>query len=80
VRQQLVDALGGRILQAREVVGERSLRIDVVELGCLDQRVDGGGTAAALVRPREGPVVATDRDAAQRLSRLIGRCTAAAPP
>jgi hypothetical protein len=30
-------------MQAREDVGEPSLRIDVVELGGLDQRVDCGG-------------------------------------
>jgi hypothetical protein len=34
------------ILQAREDIGEPSLRIDVVELGGLDQRVDGGGAPA----------------------------------
>ena len=36
------------ILQAREDVGEPSLRVDVIELGRLDQGVDGGGTSAAL--------------------------------
>jgi hypothetical protein len=32
------------ILQTGEDVGEPSLRVDVVELGGLDQRVDGGGS------------------------------------
>jgi len=36
---QLVDPLGGMILQVREDIDEPSLRIDVVELGGLDQRV-----------------------------------------
>jgi hypothetical protein len=48
--QQLVDALCGMILDAREDIGEPGLRVDVVELGGLDQRVDrrsrGGGQAS----------------------------------
>src|SRR5579883_2803603 len=54
------------ILEAREHIGEPGLWIDVVQLGGLDQRVDGSGSAATLVRSREGPVFAADRDAAQR--------------
>jgi hypothetical protein len=38
------------IWQAREHVGEPSLRVDVVELGGCDQGVDGSGTPAAFVR------------------------------
>jgi hypothetical protein len=36
------------ILQAREDVGEPGLRVNVVELGGAEQRVDRGGTAAAF--------------------------------
>ena len=53
--------LAGMILQACEHVGEPGLRIDVVELGGLDQRVDGGGAPAAGVGAGEGPVVAGRR-------------------
>ena len=42
------------------------MRIDVVELGGLDECVDGGGAAAAFVGAREGPIPAADSDAAQR--------------
>jgi len=42
--QQLGDAPGRVILQTCEHVGEPGLRIDVVELGGLDQRVDRGGS------------------------------------
>ena len=54
------------ILQARQDVGEPGLRVDVVELCGLDQRVDSGGPPAAFVRAGEGPVVASDGNAAQR--------------
>jgi hypothetical protein len=33
--QELVDALGGMVGQARQHIGEPSLRIDIVELGGL---------------------------------------------
>jgi hypothetical protein len=38
------------ILHARQDVGEPGLWVDVVELGGFDERVDGGGAAAAVVR------------------------------
>src|SRR5882757_4872668 len=77
-RQQLGDASGRMILQARQQVGEPGLRIDVVELGGLDQRVDGRGATAAGVRAGEGPVVAADSDAAQRaLGGVVGQAQAA---
>ena len=41
-------------------VGEPGLRVDVVELGGLDQGVDGSGTTAARVGAGEGPVLAAD--------------------
>jgi hypothetical protein len=39
------------ILQAREDVGKPGLRVDVIELGGLDQGVDRGGVLAASVEP-----------------------------
>ena len=39
--------------------------VDLVELGGLDQRVDGGGALAALVRASEGPVAAAKGNATQ---------------
>jgi hypothetical protein len=47
--QELVDALGRMILQSHQDIGEPRLRVDVVELGGLDQRVDGGGALAAVI-------------------------------
>ena len=44
-----MDAPGRVIGQAGEQVGEPSLRIDVVELGGGDQRIDGGGAPAAFI-------------------------------
>ena len=61
------------IRQPREDIGEPGLRVDVVELGGLDERVDRGGASATFVGAGEGPVVATDRDAAQRpLGGIVG--------
>jgi hypothetical protein len=46
------------IRQSHEDVGEPSLRIDVVELGGMDQRIDRGGAAAAVIGPgRQGAKV-----------------------
>jgi len=53
------------ILQARQHIGEPCQGVDVVELCGLDQGVDGGGAAAALVGAGEGPVAAANRNAAQ---------------
>src|SRR5689334_10706786 len=75
--QELIEALGRMILQAREHVGEPGQRIDVVELGGLDQGVDGSGAAAAFVRTGKGPVAAPDGDGAQG---AFGRVVAHAEP
>jgi hypothetical protein len=61
-----------------EHVGEPGARIDIVELGGLDQRVDGGGAPSAVIRSRERPVAAADRDTAQRpLGSIVGHAQAA---
>ena len=62
--QEFVDPPGGMILQSRQDIGEPSLRVDVVELGGFDERVDGGGATAAVIRSCEYPVVAADRNLA----------------
>jgi hypothetical protein len=56
-RQKFVNALGGVIRQAGQHVGEPSLRVDIVELGGCDQRVDCSGAPAAFVGASEGPVL-----------------------
>ena len=63
--QELIEALGRMVLQAGEYVGQPAERIDVVELGGLDQGVDGRGAPTAFVRTGEGPVAPPDGDAAQ---------------
>jgi hypothetical protein len=62
--QEVGDPLGWMIRQAREYVSEPGLWIDVVELGGLDERVDGGRAMPAFVGAREGPVLAADRNLA----------------
>src|SRR3954447_16761560 len=63
-RQQLVDALGRVGGEAGEDIAQIGLGGDVVELGRLDEGVDGGGTLAAVVRAGEQPVLAAERDRA----------------
>jgi hypothetical protein len=46
------------IAQSGEHVGEPGARIDIIELGGLDQRVNGRGAPPAFVRSCERPVVA----------------------
>lgn len=77
--QQLGDAYCRVILQARQHVCEPGLRVDVVELRGLDQRVDGGGAPAAGVGAGEGPVVAADGDAAQWVQSNTNQSLAGIP-
>src|SRR5689334_16657230 len=59
--------------QPGEYIGEPDLRIDVVELGGLNQRVDGGSAAAAIVGAGESPVLAADGNGAQlALGGIVG--------
>ena len=53
-RQEFGDPLGWMVRQAREHVGEPSPWIDVVELGGLDERVDGGRAMAEHDGSSEG--------------------------
>src|SRR5712672_2067853 len=61
-REQLVEPPGRVSGDAREQVAQVGLRIDAVELGGLDQAVEGGRPQAALVRAGEQPVLAADRN------------------
>jgi hypothetical protein len=45
--QEPVDPIGWIVRQAREDIREPSLRIDVVEIGGLDEGVDSGGASPA---------------------------------
>jgi hypothetical protein len=59
-------------------IGEPSLRIDVVELGGLDQREHDRGTLAAAVGAGEQPCLTAQRDAAQRpLGGIVAQANAA---
>jgi hypothetical protein len=42
-------------MQSREHIGEPGLRIDIVEFGAHNQRVDVGGASATLIGAGEGP-------------------------
>ncbi len=58
-------------------VAQPGFGIDAVKLGGLYQRVDRGGTLAALVRAGEGPVAATEGNATQTvLSAVVVRLEA----
>lgn len=63
---------------AGEDIGEPGLRIDIVELGGLDEGVDDGGALAAAIGAAEQPCLAAKRDAAQRaLGSVVGEADAA---
>ena len=62
----------GRIVgQPHQHIGKPSSGIYAVELGGLDQRVDGCGTPAAFIGTREGPVVTPDSNTTQRPLRGV---------
>lgn len=66
------------ISDACEDIGEPGLRIDIIELGGLDQRVDDGGTLPAAVGTAEQPRLAAERDAAERaLGGIVRQADAA---
>jgi hypothetical protein len=48
-RQELVELCHRLIVDPAQFVGEPCLRIDIVEFGGDDQRVDGGGAFTAAV-------------------------------
>ena len=56
--QQFIDAPGRMAGEAGENIAEPGCGIDAVELGGLDQRVDGGGALAAGVGAGKQPVLA----------------------
>ena len=53
------------ICDACEDVGEPGLRVDIVELRGLDQRVDDGDARAAAIRAARQPCLAAERDASR---------------
>ena len=65
-RQQAGEIVDLVIGDARQHVGQPGLRVDVVELGRLNQRQDDGGTFAAAIRSREQPRLSSECDASQR--------------
>ena len=63
---------------ARQHVGEPSLRIDVVDLAGDDQAVHVRRALAAAVGPAEQPRFSAESDAAQRsLGRIVGQADSA---
>lgn len=66
--KQFVDAIDRMTLaDAVEDVRQPDLRVHFIELGGLEQRIHRRGPLAAAVRTGEQPVLAPDRDAAQRV-------------
>jgi hypothetical protein len=64
--KELIQPADRVIGDAGEHIGEPGLRVDVVELGGLDQRVEDGGALPAAIGAAEQPRLAAERDAAQR--------------
>ncbi len=63
--QQLIAPCGRLVRNAGKNIGEPCLRIDIVELCGLDERVDDGGAPAATIGAAEQPRLAAERDAAE---------------
>jgi hypothetical protein len=57
---------------AAENFAQVKFRVEAVELGCLDQRVHGGGALAALIGAREEIILAAEGERAG--SRARPRC------
>jgi hypothetical protein len=59
-RQKVCDLVCGVIRQARQHVGEPSLRINVIKFACLDKGIDRCCSVAPGVGTRKGPVFSSD--------------------
>ena len=55
-----MDSLGRMVGQSREHVCEPGVRINVVELAGLDQRIDSRGSASPFIGACKEPVLASD--------------------
>jgi hypothetical protein len=76
--EQFIEPRGGVVGNATQDVGEPGLRIDIVEFGGADQRVDGRGALAAAIGAGEQPSFAPEGDPAQRpLGGIVGQADAA---
>ena len=76
-RQQFVDALGGVIRQAGEDVGEPGPLVDIVDLGGVDERVNGACAAPPFIGASEGPVLASHGNGTQlALGGIVGQAQA----
>ena len=64
--QQISDPADGMVGDAFEHQMEIEFRIETVELGASEQRVDGGGAFSAGVGSAEEVVLSSERDDAQR--------------
>lgn len=77
-RQKFVDALCGMVRQSGENVGKPSLRVDVIQLASLDQRVHCRSAPAAGVGTCKRPVLPADGYAAQRtFGGIVGEADSA---
>jgi len=65
-RQQVVDPADGMVGDTFEDMVEVEFRIEAVELGGAEQRIDDGGAFATGVRACEEIVLTTERNHAQR--------------
>ena len=70
-RQQFVDPIDRVLGDALEHVAQVGLEVEAVELRGAEQGVDRGGALAAVVGAGEQPVLATERDGAQRRSAAL---------
>jgi hypothetical protein len=59
--QQLIQTLDVVIIDARQDIDKPGLRIDIVELGGLDQREHDGSALAATIGAGEQPRLAAER-------------------
>lgn len=74
-REQLVQAGGGQIGNAREGVGKPGLWVDLVEAACGDHGQHDGSPVGPTLGTCEGPVPAPESDTAQRSFRGVVRET-----
>ena len=65
-RQQFRNPAGWVVCQSREDVGEPGARIDAAKFAGFDQRINSGCALSASVRTAEGPIAASDGNAAHR--------------
>jgi hypothetical protein len=77
--QELCYAVDGVVGDTGEDVSQVAFRVDAVEIGCAEKRIDGSGPFSAAIGTGEEIVFSSERDDAQLYSAVRDPLALGAP-